>query len=181
MRWRVRAGYPVAVIYWVLARPTPGSISIGGLIALMGLFIRGAASGHLHKDQQLATSGPYAHSRNPLYFGSAFLAAGFAVAGHSWPAGVLVVTYFGIFYYAVIRNEEEALGKRFGSAFEAYAARVPVFFPRLARSAQSPPGGSPAFSWAQYRRNREHHALIGTLTGLALMTLRMWIRSRFGY
>ena len=47
MRWRVRTGYPVAVIYWILAAPTPASILLGGLVASAGLLIRGAASGRL--------------------------------------------------------------------------------------------------------------------------------------
>jgi protein-S-isoprenylcysteine O-methyltransferase Ste14 len=182
MRWRVRAGYPVAVIYWLLARPTPRSILIGAAIAAMGLLVRGAASGHLRKDQQLAVTGPYAQTRNPLYLGSAFLAVGFGVAGYSWSAGALVIGYFAIFYYAVMRNEEEDLRKRFGAAFDEYAARVPLFFPRFTKSGS--PATSPdsaAFSWAQYRKNREYNALVGALAGLGLMVLRIWIRSRLGY
>ncbi|MGA3292635.1 MAG: isoprenylcysteine carboxylmethyltransferase family protein [Candidatus Acidiferrales bacterium] len=185
MRWRVRVGYPVAAVFWLLANPLPVSILIGGIVAAFGLAIRAAASGHLRKDRELATSGPYARTRNPLYLGSAFLAAGFAIAGRSWPAGVLVVGYFAIFYYAVMRNEAEDLHRRFGAAFDAYAARVPFFFPRFARaySTSSLPAGEAAekFSWAQYRRNREYRALIGTIAGLGIVWLRMWFRGRFGY
>jgi hypothetical protein len=185
MRWRVRSGYPVGVIYWLLAAPTPRSILIGGIIAAFGLFVRGAASGHLRKDQALATSGPYASTRNPLYLGSAFLAGGFALAGNAWWAGLLIVAYFTVFYYAVMRNEEEDLRKRFGATFDEYAARVPLFFPRLVGASRpaSPPGAAPAqkFSWAQYRRNREYQALIGTIAGLGILWLRMWLRSRLGY
>jgi protein-S-isoprenylcysteine O-methyltransferase Ste14 len=182
MRWRVRAGYPVAVIYWLLARPAPRSILIGAAIAGIGLLVRGAASGHLRKDRQLAVTGPYAQTRNPLYLGSAFLAVGFAVAGCSWSAGALVIGYFAVFYYAVMRNEEADLRKRFGATFDEYAARVPLFFPRFTKSGS--PAASPdsaAFSWAQYRKNREYNALVGALAGLGLMVLRIWIRSRLGY
>src|SRR5271163_2379597 len=129
MRWRVRLGYPVAVVFLVLARPIPRAIMIGGLVAAFGLLVRGLASGHLRKDEELATTGPYAVTRNPLYFGSAFLAAGFIIAGHSWWAGLIVGAYFAVFYYAVMRAEEEDLRKRFGAAFEVYAARVPLFLP----------------------------------------------------
>jgi Phospholipid methyltransferase len=183
MRWRVRAGYPVAVVYLALADPKPRWILIGALVAAIGLLIRGASSGHLRKDRELATSGPYAHTRNPLYLGSALLAGGFAIAGGSWWAGLLVVAYFGVFYYAVMRNEEQDLHQRFGEAFDAYAARVPLFFPWFA-SADAAAGGETAqqrFSWAQYRRNREYQALIGTIAGVGVLFLRMWIRRRFGY
>jgi Phospholipid methyltransferase len=188
MRWRVRTGYPVAVIYLVLADPKPRWILIGAVVAAIGLLIRGASAGHLRKDRELATSGPYAYTRNPLYLGSAFLAAGFAIAGGSWWAGLLVVAYFGIFYYAVMRNEEQDLQRRFGADFDAYAARVPLFFPwhfflslMGAGAKSSGSAGGQPFSWAQYRRNREYRALIGTIAGVGVLFLRMWIRRRFGY
>ena len=109
MRWRVRIGYPVAVLYWLLAKPTHHWIAMGAAVAGFGILIRAIAAGHLSKDRELATAGPYARTRNPLYLGSAFLAAGFAIAGHSWWAGSLIVIYFAVFYYAVMRNEEQDL------------------------------------------------------------------------
>jgi len=185
MRWRVRVGYPVAVAYWLLASPTLRSIAYGVPVVVLGLAIRGAAAGYLRKDRELATSGPYARTRNPLYLGSAFLAAGFIVAGHSWIAGALVAVYFGVFYYAVMRNEERDLHDRFGPAFDDYSRRVPLFFPGFRKKASqvtdpvSTPGAN--FSGAQYRRNREYQALIGVIAGLATLFLRMWIHARWGY
>jgi len=181
-RWRVRIGYPVAAIYWVLAAPTPQSILIGGIVAAFGLLIRGLSSGHLRKDEELTTSGPYACTRNPLYFGSAFLAAGFVIAGLSWIAGAVVSVYFTVFYAAVVRSEERDLRERFGAAFDEYATSVPLFFPGFRRKdGEAPLPAATRFSWAQYRRNREYQALIGTLVGLGSLWLRMWIRRRFGY
>jgi protein-S-isoprenylcysteine O-methyltransferase Ste14 len=179
MRWRVRLGYSVAVIYWLLATPSPRWILIGGSIALIGLLVRAAAAGYLRKSEELATSGPYARTRNPLYFGSSLLAAGFAIAGGScWAAGVVIV-YFAVFYYAVMRNEEQELRERYGSAFEEYAARVPLFFPRpLGRYSGAGAHNVPPakeFSWPQYRRNREYQALIGTIAALGFVWLRMWL------
>lgn len=183
MRWRVRIGYPVAVVFWLLANPQPVSILIGGIVAGFGLAIRAAASGHLRKDRELAMSGPYARTRNPLYLGSAFLAAGFAIAGHSWAGGALVVVYFVVFYYGVMRNEADDLHRRFGTTFDEYAARVPLFFPRLGGIKSAGPAGGDVeeFSWAQYRSNREYKALIGTIAGVGVVWLRMWLRRRFGY
>lgn len=184
MRWRVRFGYLVALIFFLLAAPTPRTILIGGIVAAVGLLIRAAASGHLRKDRQLAVTGPYARTRNPLYFGSAFLAAGFVVAGNSWWAAGLVAAYFVIFYSAVMRNEESDLRASFGSPFDEYAAHVPLFFPKLIGAGYaSPPAGEPTgrFSWEQYRRNREYQALIGMLAGLVALWLRVWLRAKFGY
>jgi len=183
MRWRVRTGYLVAVIYWLLVTPAPRSIFLGFIVALFGLVIRGAASGYLRKYESLATSGPYAITRNPLYFGSGFLALGFAIAGGSWPAGILVFAYFAIFYYPVMRNEESDLRQRYGASFDDYAARVPLFFPRITRTA-SESGvvtGTRSFSWPQYLRNREYRALVGTVAGLGIVWLRMWIRAKWGH
>jgi protein-S-isoprenylcysteine O-methyltransferase Ste14 len=183
MRWRVRVGYPLAIIYWILAAPTPQSILAGAMFVSLGLLIRGAASGHLRKYEQLATDGPYAHTRNPLYFGSAFLAGGFIAAGYSLWAGGMIAAYFAIFYYAVMRNEENDLRARYGELFEAYSRRVPLFWPsiRAASSAEASSAPPAKFSWAQYRRNREYQTAIGALAGLGIVWLRMWIRMRFGH
>ena len=183
MRWRVRVGYPVAVLYWFLANPTPHRIAIGAAVAAVGLIVRAAASGQLRKNEELATSGIYARTRNPLYLGSAILAAGFIVAGHSLWAGLLVGGYFCVFYYAVMRNEEDELREKFGAAFQEYAATVPLFFPNIFRAAKQPAAGQTAkdFSWQQYLRNREYKALIGTVGAFAAVWLRMWLRARYGY
>ena len=185
MRWRVRVGYPVAVAYWLLAKPTLHSILYGTIVAAFGLIVRAVASGHLRKDRELATTGPYACTRNPLYLGSALLAAGFIVAGDSWVAGALVAVYFAVFYYAVMQNEEDDLRARFGVAFENYAARVPLFFPRGPQEPTAagtfPPEPKAGFSWSQYLTNREYKAAIGAIGAMATMCLRMWVRSRWGY
>src|ERR1700749_2039584 len=78
-RWRVRVGYLLAIVVLVLAHPTPKGVVLGGAVGLIGLWVRALAAGHLHKQEMLTVSGPYAHTRNPLYFGVAFLPA--AVAG----------------------------------------------------------------------------------------------------
>ena len=84
IRWRVRVGYPVGIAAFVFARPQIKWLVCGVAIAVLGLVVRGYAAGHLRKHQKLATSGPYAFTRNPLYLGSVLLAAGFSVASHSW-------------------------------------------------------------------------------------------------
>jgi protein-S-isoprenylcysteine O-methyltransferase Ste14 len=185
MRWRVRVGYPIAMVYWLLATPTPRAILTGGVIAAFGLLVRGLAAGYVRKDQQLAVAGPYALSRNPLYLGSAFLAVGFAIAGHSWVAGALLTAYFAVFYYAVMRNEEVDLRARFGAEYESYVGRVPLFFPRFFHSPETTPlAGAVAghgFSWQLYRRNREYRALLGTIGALAAVAMRIWVRAHFGH
>lgn len=131
IRWRVRIGYPVALAYLVLARPTPRSLAIGALVGALGIAIRAWAAGYLRKHEDLAVSGPYAFTRNPLYFGSVILGAGFFVAGDSLWAGIIVAAYLALFYPAVMKREEGELRAHYGDAFVDYAARVPLFWPRL--------------------------------------------------
>ena len=178
MRWRVRLGYPVGIAFWLLASPTAHSMIHGVILAALGLMTRAYAAGYLVKYRQLATTGPYAHTRNPLYFGSALLAAGFAVAGHSWAAATIIILYFAAVYYAVMRNEESDLRARHGSVFDLYASQVPLFLPRIWRVKTSartdPSAAAPKFTWAQYRRNREYQALIGTILGFAVVWIRIY-------
>jgi protein-S-isoprenylcysteine O-methyltransferase Ste14 len=184
MRWRVRLGYPVAVVYLLLASPTHHWIAMGVALAGLGLLIRAIAAGHLRKDRELATAGPYARTRNPLYLGSAFMAAGFAIAGHSWWAGGLVVIYFAVFYYAVMKNEESDLRLRFGALFDNYAQKVPLFLPNFLNAGYMPAPGAESenqFSWPQYARNREYRALIGTIAGFAVVWVRMLVKRRYGF
>ena len=105
-RVRVPLGFIFAVVYVWLARPTRTSLIAGALITLPGLLLRGLASGHVQKDKQLTISGPYAYTRNPLYLGSLFLAAGFAIAARSWSIVAIMVLMFALIYVPVIAGEE---------------------------------------------------------------------------
>ena len=173
-RWRVPLGYPLALLGFWLARPTIASLCAGAAIGAIGLAIRASAAGHLRKGEGLATSGPYRRTRNPLYFGSAILAVGFAVAAWSWLALALIVAYMLAFYPAVIRREEIELFARYGAEFDEFSRRVPAFWPRLGVEGQS----ATKFSWTQYKRNREYQAAMGALFALALLAGRMWLRTK---
>lgn len=169
-RWRVRLSYPCAVLVLWFARPTPRSILWGAIIGLLGLFIRASAAGHLHKQKVLTVTGPYAYTRNPLYFGSAILTLAAAIAAHSWISAVILCGYFALFYSIVMRREEVELRQHHGAAFEEYAKSVPLFFPRLTPVRLSF-AGTGSFSLAQYKKNHEYQAAIGFLLLLALLLL----------
>jgi steroid 5-alpha reductase family enzyme len=170
VRWRVPAGYPVAAACFYLARPSIRSMIIGGAVAIFGLAVRALAAGYLRKNAVLATSGPYARTRNPLYFGSVFLAIGFAIASRSWIVAVLLGVYFSVFYSLTMQREGRSLAALHGAAFAEYAARVPIFWPSL-RAADFRP--AERFSWSQYLRNREYRAAAGTAGAMALLWLVM--------
>jgi protein-S-isoprenylcysteine O-methyltransferase Ste14 len=174
-RWRVRVGYLLAIVVLVLARPTPQSIAIGGAVGVIGLWVRALAAGHLHKQEMLTVSGPYAHTRNPLYLGSAILTAGAAVAMNSWIAAALLIGYFALFYSVVMRKEEGELRFHHGAAFDEYAKAVPLFFPRVT-AAKLGLGVELAFSFSQYKKNREFRAAIGFLLLLVLLVVEWRLR-----
>ncbi len=139
-------------------------------IGLLGLFVRGLAAGHLHKQEVLTVTGPYAYTRNPLYFGSAMLTLSAAIAAHSWLSAAILGAYFTLFYSFVMRREEGELRVHHGAAFEEYARAVPLFFPRLTPAKLSVTR-SCSFTFAQYRKNHEYQAAIGFLLLLVLLLL----------
>jgi protein-S-isoprenylcysteine O-methyltransferase Ste14 len=150
-RYRVPAGWVLGVLVVALARPTPESLLLGLPLAVLGEAVRIWASGHIEKTRRLATGGPYAHSRNPLYVGSLLIALGVALAGASPWVVLAVAAYFLAFYPSVMREEEGFLARTFPEEHEAWTAAVPLFWPRLT------PGGprSSGFDWARVRANRE--------------------------
>jgi protein-S-isoprenylcysteine O-methyltransferase Ste14 len=173
-RIRVPLGFVFAVLYFWLARPTWRFIALGAIVIVPGLLIRALASGHVRKNEALATSGPYAYTRNPLYLGSLLIGVGFAVAARSWWVGVALVVMFFAIYVPVIRDEEAFLRRTFPE-FEEYARRVPRMFPRLAmRSPQD--NASAGFSMDLYWKHREYNALLGALAMLAALFIKMtWL------
>ena len=175
-RWRVRLGYPLAAVALWLARPTLKSILTGALIGALGLWIRVRAAGYLHKQEVLTTTGPYAYTRNPLYLGSFLLTIGAAVAAHSWPSALILVCYFALFYSFVMRREERELYQRHGDAFTEYARTVPLFLPRVTPASLSPVTAG-AFSFEQYKKNREYRAAIGFVLLLVVFAVIWRLRS----
>ncbi len=149
------------------SRPSPASLAAGLGIAAAGLVLRAWACGHLAKNERLATTGPFAYTRNPLYLGTLTVAAGFAVAGrNSWLAALFAL-YFLLVYLPVIGEEESHLRSLFPHYAE-YAARVPRLAPRLTPAYR---GGS--FDWRLYQRNREYQALAGFLTAAAVLAAKL--------
>jgi len=182
-RIRVPLGFVTAAVYVfeVARRPAhPAAIAWSLALVLPGLMLRAAASGTVKKNRELAVTGPYAYTRNPLYLGSMLMAAGFAVALLSWPLAVLLAAGFAVIYIPVIASEEQFLRETF-PGFEEYCRQVPRFLPRLTpakvQSSEAVPGDSSAtagdFSFALYRKHGEYNAALGAaLLYLSLLYLR---------
>lgn len=170
-RIRVPTGFVFSVVYLWLAQPRWATIAAGGAIALLGIAIRAFASGHVKKNAELTTTGPYAHTRNPLYLGSLILGAGFAVAAWNWMVAAIMAAIFVAIYIPVIRGEEAFLRQTFAE-YDEYARRVPRLLPRLTAA-----GEHGAFSHQLYWKHREYNALLGTAAVLGALVIKLvWFR-----
>jgi len=172
-RIRVPLGFVAALLYlWELVRHRPQLEPIlwSLLLVIPGLWLRSYAAGYVKKNRELTVTGPYAHTRNPLYLGSMLMAAGFAVALMSWPFALVLVVGFTVIYVPVIASEEAFLRGAF-SNFDEYCAAVPRLIPRLTpgvlQGDQSASVVQPAelgsFSFVLYRKHREYNSAIGAV------------------
>jgi protein-S-isoprenylcysteine O-methyltransferase Ste14 len=159
-RRRVALGFVATLAALLLARPTWASWVIGLLVSLVGEAIRMWAAGHIEKDREVTTSGPYRWTRHPLYVGSSVMALGVAIATRSWMVAALATLYMATTIGAAVATEEARLRVAFGDTYDKYA-RSEV--PGLAR----------AFSWERAMRNREYRAASGVVGGFAILALRV--------
>jgi len=185
-RIRVPLGFATAGFYLVeCARQAPHPTAIAWSLALVvsGLALRAAASGTVKKNRELTVTGPYAYTRNPLYVGSALIAAGFALALMSMLVALVVAVGFAAIYIPVIGSEERFLRAAF-PGFDVYCRLVPRFIPRLtpaklnngkdigAVSTHVTSDAPEGFSRMLYRKHREYNSALGAaLLYLSLLFL----------
>ncbi|HKO42067.1 MAG TPA: isoprenylcysteine carboxylmethyltransferase family protein [Pyrinomonadaceae bacterium] len=171
-RWRVPLGFLCAILFMVFAQPRPTTLAVGAVVSILGLGVRAWASGHIRKNSALATSGPYAFTRNPLYLGSFLLGVGFTIASGFWPLGILFALLFLGIYFPVMRVESATLAELFGKEFEDYARQVPLFFPRITpyRNGDS----ANRFDSSLYMRYREYRAALGLVIAWALLAFKAY-------
>lgn len=168
-RLRVPAGFLLVAAFAWFSRPDARSLWIGLPVTAVGLALRAWAAGHLAKNQRLATSGPYAYTRNPLYLGTLLVAAGLAVASRSAGLALLFAAVFGLVYLPVIELEEQHLRKLFPE-YARYAERVPALRPRLRPIASAQP-----FRASLYLRNQEYQAAAGFAVGALFLIWKAWL------
>lgn len=160
----------------VLHRHDGGWAAYGAGIALvfLGEIVRFWSNGYISKDVEIATGGPYAHVRNPLYFGSLLLAVGLGlISGLGvWGVAAMVAVFF-LFHLAAISYEEAFLTAKFGAPYLEYVSRVP----RLLPSPWPRTAGKGRFEWAQAVRNREPTTAGYQVLFVLLLSLRFLVHS----
>lgn len=176
-RSRVPLGFVFAAAYFWFARPAWLSLSAGFAIAAVGILVRALASGHIRKNAALATTGPYAYTRNPLYLGSIIIAVGFIVAARNVWIGAAAIAMFAFIYLPVIAAEEKYLRSAF-PGYDRYAGQVPRLLPRLTpyRPGTEPDEEAGGFSSDLYMRHREYNAAVGSVLMLGALVLKMLVK-----
>ena len=164
-RLRAPSGFALVAAFAWWADPTARSLAMGAPVSVLGLLLRGWAAGHLAKNQRLATGGPYALTRNPLYLGSALVAAGLLAASRQPELAVLFTAAFALVYLPAIELEEQHLRKLFPE-YEGYAQHVPRLGFRIPGQ-----GSQETFRMALYRQNEEYKAAAGFVL---VMMLLIW-------
>jgi protein-S-isoprenylcysteine O-methyltransferase Ste14 len=141
--------------------------TVAVLLVLSGLAVRSWAAGTLRKQRELARTGPYAWIRHPLYFGSFLMMVGFGTLVHDPITLWVVAGPVAWLYWQAVKSEERQIAALFPKQWTSYAASVPRFIPRrLVR---------PRFddwSLAQWLRNSEYQAVIGS--AVALVAIKLW-------
>jgi len=144
----------------------------GAALLALGLGIRAWAAGVIHKDRVLSTTGPYAHTRNPLYFGTFFVGLGAAVAGGQLLYLALFLVLFVWVYGRTMRDEARRLEDMFGDDYRAYAEAVPLFLPRATPARLAEPQ-STGFDYNRWKANREYEALAGAIVVFGMLVLKL--------
>ena len=171
-RARVPLGFAAGGLYLWLARPNPTTLGFGAVIALTGVLVRAWAAGHIVKNGRLATTGPYAHTRNPLYVGSFLIACGFAIMASPWLL-LVVIAFWATVYGPVMRREAEHVRALHVDAYDAWAGGVPMFVPRVTpwRGAGQPQASR--FDPQLYLYHREWQAGVVYVLAVVWMTFRV--------
>ncbi|MBR4196071.1 MAG: isoprenylcysteine carboxylmethyltransferase family protein [Synergistaceae bacterium] len=116
------------------------------------------------KALKLATKGPYALMRNPLYFGNFVIGLGWSLIAGKWAVMIFAVSFYVLYVLVIIPHEEEFLRAKFGREYEEYCRRVKMFRPAKidTESIIAP------VDWEIVRRS-EIHTIISTITGTSII------------
>ena len=167
-RWRVEAATFAAVPALALTHPSRRAIVAYLPVLMAGIALRIWARGHFERGR-LATTGPYALVRHPLYIGSFLLGLGVALmTGRPLLPPAFAGAFIAMYWPKALR-EENWQRARWGADWERYAAAVDPLVPRgLGRRASGP---GRRFSWSRVVRNGEWQTWLGAAAALVALWL----------
>ena len=128
---RQAMGAVLIFVLTFLGSPVQPLWTIGAAVVAVGLAIRLWASGIVHKNDILATTGPYGLVRHPLYVGNILIGVGFCFASGAWWSGPALLALLLYFYPQTIAYEDRKLRKLFGEPWDRWAAQTRALLPRM--------------------------------------------------
>lgn len=169
-RYRQFTGIAFLILLTGVGRPRAAWLLPGVVLAVLGIAVRLWASGHVKKDKALATTGPYAFVRHPLYVGNHLITFGFCLASGWWWSFVAAALLSLYFYPQTIRHEDGLLGRLFPNEWPAWGARTRALIPRL-----TPYQGRIGGEWSLQQSLRQNGEPVIALL-LLLFLYSLWLR-----
>ncbi|MFH1862267.1 MAG: isoprenylcysteine carboxylmethyltransferase family protein [bacterium] len=177
---------PLLVLLLVTSQPRLGCFLWGLILMLLGELLRlwavahagGATRTRAVGAPTLVTSGPFAHTRNPLYIANTMIYLGVALLASGKPIWVAVALGFSVLQYSLIVSlEEETLRQLFGVEYEMYQRSVPRWLPRLTPWSWSLPRPP---DWKDAWRNEKHTRLNLIIVAIvfAVLGVYLWITGK---
>jgi protein-S-isoprenylcysteine O-methyltransferase Ste14 len=123
---------------WYLSIIYPVGIVIGAILIILGVIIiyhgikglrlRYSRDSYEKMGEGLVTTGIYAHTRNPMYFGAIIMILGWFIV---FPfTFILISTFlFLVLFYITAKSEEKQLIQTYGKTYLKYKSKVPLFIP----------------------------------------------------
>jgi len=142
---------PLAIAVVILAQPSWASFAGGLACIILGEWIRIWGVGYAGSATRttsgvggdiLVVSGPFGHTRNPLYLGNFLISLGVCVMAWAWMPWmfILYAALFAFQYAMIISLEEEHLRQKFGAEYQEFLKNVPRFFPQIRAWQKGNPG-----------------------------------------
>ena len=121
----------------LLGQPQETLLYIGTAIAILGMVIRMWAAGFVMKNKELATTGPYAYVRHPLYVGNILLLLAYSLASSLWWSFLLMGFLLWFYYPPTIAYEDNKLHNIFGEEWEKWSKDIHALIPTFSNRAGS--------------------------------------------
>lgn len=163
-------GFVLVFVVTYFAAPVLPIAFIGIPLVLVGTAIRLWSSGHIMKNATLATDGPYALVRHPLYSGNILLLIGFAIAASVLWGWIALAVFLYVFYPTAIEYEDHKLEGIFGDQWREWSAQTPALMPRRLRT-----NGGQAGQWSlkiSMSRNYEPVIVVVLIACLIIIFLK---------
>ena len=126
---RQAVGLLLVAVCAYFAKPDTGTVAVGLAMAFIGQVFRVYAAGFIFKNKQLASSGPYALVRHPLYLGNFLILIGFTLAAANLYVAIGVIVFFLIWYPAAIAYEDSKLENIFEEEWREWSKNIRAIIP----------------------------------------------------